>query len=313
MALIVTDCIQLLYFELEFYDAYHFALTCKNNFNIFKESENMWSKYLNIYYKTMDKYKRNTQIKRLWNGNYRKTYKRIMQLTQIKKVYYIDNHNSWDYSNYDQSIHEIFSSENFCVTKKLVIESLGVLVNLLELLLPLNGIITFPRFIYKLKNLVKLDLSGNKLTTVPIDIKKLTNLGYLNLSNNDLVTFPSNIICLTRLETLILEDNMLTEIPSEILLMKLRELDISYNAFTELPNFMYKLITLKLYCINNLPLIHFPTDRINICSPYCNIKMLKSDSPKYLCLGIGVYSDDDVTYQDMCDTIGDDTFDFYKN
>jgi hypothetical protein len=120
------------------------------------------------------------------------------------------------------------------------------LVNLKELRLHDNDLVSLPPEIGLLTNLQHLGLEGNKLTSIPPEIGRLNNLLFLYLGVNELTSIPPEIGQLTNLQTLNLSNNKLTSLPPEIgRLTNLQKLYLSNNKLTSLPPEIGRLTNLQ--------------------------------------------------------------------
>ena len=136
------------------------------------------------------------------------------------------------------------------------------LVNLTELNLSGNRLISVPKEIGQLTNLKELNLKEHKLISIPKEIGQLINLTELNLSGNRLTSIPKEIGQLTNLKKLYLYFNKLTNIPKEFgKLVNLKILYLYYNILTDIPKEIGQLTNLKrLYLSNNFRLISPPPE-----------------------------------------------------
>ena len=115
-------------------------------------------------------------------------------------------------------------------------ESIGNLVNLMDLELYDNQMTILPESIGNLTNLSALNLSENLLTTLPESIGNLTNLNDLELSDNKLTTLPESFGNLTNLTNLEINENKLTTLSESFgNLINLLGLGINENQLTTLP------------------------------------------------------------------------------
>jgi len=103
-----------------------------------------------------------------------------------------------------------------------------------------NQLQKLPKLIYELKNLQELNLSHNKLPIIAPDILKLKKLQKLDLSHNTLTKIiPQGEFIFPSLKELNLANNQLTNL-GIFKFKNLETLNISYNAFKELPRLFTK-------------------------------------------------------------------------
>jgi Leucine-rich repeat (LRR) protein len=124
-------------------------------------------------------------------------------------------------------------------------------VNLIELNLKANRLITISGKINNLTELQKMYLQGNRLKTVRDEIFQLVNLRELCLSNNELIIIPTEIGQLTNLKKMYLTGNKLTTIPYTIgQLIHLDTLRLDNNQLKMIPDEIGLLLKLKYLHIN---------------------------------------------------------------
>lgn len=125
-------------------------------------------------------------------------------------------------------------------------ESIGSLVNLMDLELQRNKIITLPESLGNLTNLISLDLHDNQITNLPESFEKLINLSRLDLAWNNILTLPESFGNLTNLTVLYLHNNQITSLPESFgNLSRLEHLDLANNQITNLPESFGNLSSLE--------------------------------------------------------------------
>lgn len=173
----------------------------------------------------------------------------------------------------DETIFQL-SQLNFLDISKtclsIVGSGVGLLVNLTDLVLHNNKLISVPAEITKLTLLKLLDVSNNQITSFPEDISSLTNLQtlnvamnklsafpaveplaalhILNLAHNDLEELPEGVFSptLVHLSKIIANDNLITELSAEVsALNHLNTLDLSNNKLQEVPGELSECTKLK--------------------------------------------------------------------
>ena len=151
-------------------------------------------------------------------------------------------------------------------------ESIGNLTNLSALNLENNQITSLPESFGNLTNLNDLDLSKNKLTTLPESFGNLTNLNGLDINENPLTTLPEsfgNMTNLIGLEIRGLETNLnkITTLPESFgNLIKLTRLDLALNAITSLPESFGNFTNLTTLYLHNNEIITLPESFGNLSS-----------------------------------------------
>lgn len=228
-------------------DSYNYALTCKDNYDIFQLNY-LWQYHLQLITnkETIDK---------LFDINHKLTYKKCHELNIIIKKF-----------NMKETLIEFHNSEYFDIADLNItnipkeIGYLTYLTKLHTMYLYANKISSIPKEIGKLTNLTELSLELNQLTSIPKEIGNLTNLKYLQLDHNCLTSIPPELGNLITLEQLYLNCNKLTSIPKELgNLSNLDTLDLSMNQLTTIPKELCKLNigTLPLdnnpYVLEDLP------------------------------------------------------------
>ncbi|WAR19640.1 LLR1-like protein [Mya arenaria] len=116
-----------------------------------------------------------------------------------------------------------------------VLDGIGSLQMLAELILKNNKFQKFPVTICKLKTLQKslslLDLSDNQIRQLPVQICELTNLMTLKADNNVIEQIPPTIGRLQNLKSVSLAGNKLTVLPAGFMRLRLENVDLYGNSF----------------------------------------------------------------------------------
>jgi len=133
-------------------------------------------------------------------------------------------------------------------------ESFGNLTSLSALNLSDNQITTLPESFGNLTNLNELDLSENQIATLPESFGNLTNLISLEIYNNQITTLPESFGNLTNLFGLGINDNQITTLPESFgNLTNLAQLDLANNRITTLPESFEDLTDLEFLNLENNP------------------------------------------------------------
>jgi len=136
--------------------------------------------------------------------------------------------------------------------------------NLLVLNLSYNIIETIPNQLFiNVSDLMYVDLSHNNLETLPPQVRRLTNLQTLILNNNPLMHAQlRQLPSLVALETLHMRSTARTvaNFPAGLeALINLRDLDLSYNELTRVPEAIYKLTSLIRLNLSDNELLELST------------------------------------------------------
>ncbi|ELR25601.1 RasGEF domain containing protein [Acanthamoeba castellanii str. Neff] len=117
-----------------------------------------------------------------------------------------------------------------------LVNKIGNLVEVSELLLRRNRISKLPDSWNFLENLKNLDLSSNRLTELPPSIGGLKNLHTLFIQHNQITSLPDEFGKLNNLNKLLMNDNKLEYLPLTFGgLTSLTELSLAENRLLELP------------------------------------------------------------------------------
>lgn len=142
--------------------------------------------------------------------------------------------------------------------------SIGSLVNLEELDLSQNSLVTIPD-LSQLTKLKKLNLGYNKINELPDFFASLISLEELSLANNGIVTLPPSFGKLKALKSLDLKGNQLITLPAVLFeCTNLWELSLYKNGTTQLPNEFAKLKELKILDLTENQLKDIPTSFSNL-------------------------------------------------
>ena len=136
---------------------------------------------------------------------------------------------------------------------------IGNLANLTSLSLSANQLTNLPASLGSLANLKWLYIGSNRLTALPASLGKLSKLTSLSLRDNHLTTLPENIGQLDNLTWLQLDRNQLSSLPASFSnLINLTELNLSHNLLTDLPEYIGNLTNLVKLNLNQNQLTHIP-------------------------------------------------------
>jgi len=181
--------------------------------------------------------------------------------------------------------------EMYACNIKTIPKEIGLLTNLKCLNLTLNDITKISPKIKNLKSLECLAISSNKLVSLPKNIGDLSSLTQLFLTGNDIIELPNSICNLQELRELTLTSNNLKSLPSEIHKLKslkklalfgnklqslpktigqltLNEIYLGgyQNEFTQFPNEIFQITTLKHLGIYDIQIDSFPSTISNLKS-----------------------------------------------
>lgn len=121
------------------------------------------------------------------------------------------------------------------------------------------------QYLSGLVNLNELSLDHNDIVSLPTFLKTFSSLTSLDVSSNALTELPDNFGLLTQLETLDVSDNKLGELPESLGLSSLEELSIRENLFSEFPSVIANMTSLKELAVDNNTIAEIP-DWINVLS-----------------------------------------------
>ena len=120
---------------------------------------------------------------------------------------------------------------------------------------------SIPQEIVNLKNLGGLSINGSKcITGIPVEITSLDKLQILHISNTSISEMPNQLCQMKNLKYLRLVNNNFEEIPVCLPLMKLEELDMSFNYLTSVPRYIDQLKTIYSLDLSNNKLTVFPKE-----------------------------------------------------
>lgn len=183
-------------------DAYHYALTCQDHYNIFMK-DHLWKHYLES--RIME-----IIIEKTWNTNYRLTHKRICAIQKVSVQFKL--------IMYSDMVFELTTIDRYQKQISVVPSAIGELINLQQLILSHNKITNVSKEIGNLSNLRKLFLDYNLITSIPREIGNLIKLEELNVGNNPITIFPDELCNLINLKRLYLTPDQLTNIPNQLII-----------------------------------------------------------------------------------------------
>ena len=140
-------------------------------------------------------------------------------------------------------------------------KSIGNLVNLEELemsycrLKNKRSLENIPAEIGNLRKLKKLTISGNYLNNIPKEIGNLSELEYFDAGDNLLDSVPESLFLLKKLKELKLNKNHIRTVHDLRGLTELRNIDVSFNELSVLPDGLDKLNHLVFIAYTNNPAI----------------------------------------------------------
>jgi hypothetical protein len=184
---------------------YDFGETYSNNYKSYKLSP---KEIYFLLYKHIDLIDFNDFLVRLALNNIANILKIYLQLSDLKKLFSIDQP-TFDFFN----TNELFMSH---LSINELPSTIGLLRNLETLYLIDCGITSLPKEIRYLTKLKNLFLYDNKLTNLPNEICLLTNLKFISLSFNNLTSLPDCLDNLTKLSELEIVGNQISELPQVI-------------------------------------------------------------------------------------------------
>lgn len=216
---------------------------------------------------------------------------KLSECKNLHKVYF-GWHKNFDLSKLFKLLSQLpklDTLEMYACDIKKIPKEIGLLTNLKCLILTLNDITEISPEIGKLKSLECLGISSNKLVSLPKEIGDLTNLTQLLLTDNEIVELPNSVCNLQKLRELTLTSNNLKLLPNDIYKLKsLKELalfgnkllslpktighltlDEIYlggyqNEFTQFPNEIFQITTLKHLGIYDIKIDSFPNAIANL-------------------------------------------------
>lgn len=131
-------------------------------------------------------------------------------------------------------------------TIKKLPESIGQMVNLIEVDLINNHLSTLPKSFKYLPHLRTLNIINNNIKSLPKEIKLLANLEEIFWSSNNIEILPRNLNLPPSLKILTLDGNKLKKIPPSLAnYVQLKFLNLSNNLLETIPKSLFKLDNLK--------------------------------------------------------------------
>jgi hypothetical protein len=186
---------------------YEFGETYSNEYKSYRYILSPKEIYF-LLYKHIDLADFNDFLVRLSLNNIASTLKIYLWLSDLKKLFSIDQP-TFDFFN----IKELFVND---LSINELPTTIGLLRNLETLNLMNCKIKSVPKEIRYLTKLKYLTLYNNKLTNLPNEICLLTNLKYINLAFNKLTSLPDCLDNLTNLSELQIVGNQISELPQVI-------------------------------------------------------------------------------------------------
>ncbi|KAH3742480.1 protein phosphatase family protein [Pelomyxa schiedti] len=129
--------------------------------------------------------------------------------------------------------------------------SISCLSNLQILSLGYNRLTTLPGSVADLTSLQVLFLSGNPLRCVPAVVLAIPSLKKLYMANTGIQNLPMNIGCLQKLEVVDFTFNIIPDITFLCEVTTLKDINLSHNALTTIPESITKLSDLRELDLSN--------------------------------------------------------------
>jgi internalin A len=163
---------------------------------------------------------------------------------------------------------------NFIAVNKNISNISGIeyFINISQLTLSGNKIVSLPASFSRLTKITKLELDSNKLTTLP-DLHSMTLLQYLYCQYNNLTSFPS-MANMTSVVRFFCHRNFLTTMPNITGMTSLNHFICSDNLITALPDMSTltsldrflcsnnKLTSVNITSIPNVTQVHFKNNKL---------------------------------------------------
>lgn len=154
------------------------------------------------------------------------------------------------------AIHEVDASDNNI--SQLPEDVVAWSQSLKILNLESNKLNTFQSFLCQLTALNTLNLRKNNIRDLPPQFAQFHQLQFLDLRNNKLMYIGDEILNLQSLQTLLLGYNAINSIPSLKVLSNLRELDLSNNVISDIPEDLYEMKQLSVLNLENNNISRLP-------------------------------------------------------